>query len=531
MTLTLTGCVEHRYEIDVRYDGSVATRTVTIERALHGGDDQDSRQNPHMPAPLDPEEVRLSELYGQGVPASTINGKSDAATQHFGESARQYVGRFDRVVPDDLGGAGEIVRCESPIGSAILYYEVIRPTPNVAEHLTQAQRILDALVDATIDVFQAEYGADRAWPSLRATVTGAVRSDLHHLLACGWAIYLADRLEPTAEKGASSTDSSTDVSRGTWWRMELVQRHYLSPAQAIQLLVGEESSVDSLPEVIALGIESRCRHLGANAAADLAARIRADLTSEEAATHPEGEADPTTDPATEPDAGDLSHQPDSPPDSPSYVPSNGPSVAKALQERLAKAIESRMHEALPSLAMPGWPPISHGADASESDDESPFFAAAVAMAFPGIAISMRYDSVSLHATLPGSVVATNGKPSATGGAGRDGTTHWSGSVLPTPGMPGDMGLRAWLVTAVPDESEQRRLWGRIRCDGKSLAEVAALFAALSASEQGAFRSALAASRDERAWSRFLQTRAEVDTASSGALDRAIDALSAVLEAP
>lgn len=493
--LLLAGCTEHVYTIDTRDEGDGASRTVTVESRQVVGD----------------EPAKEVDRIGQ-VLAETGAGGHDAST-------RTFQGTFAREVPDDVGSVGELCRCSSPLGTATLYIEVVRSTSNIAEDIDRAHRALDLGVDAVLQSLDDEYRGDRGFDAARVVIDRPVRTDLHHMLACSWSVSIAERLR-------SNGMGNNDWTSEPWWQAELATRHYLAPDEAMELFLGGDlghtGEVGERPWRVFRMIARRCRHDGAVAASEwlerLVARLDAEVDQAQDAPADDG-ASPDASPSASPDTA---------------AP---PTEAARLEQAIRRHIAERIGEVVPPWLTPsgerGVHAARHPTDDANGDGDDPSEEASTILLLaivPGLPMSVSNDEVTLRATLRGAIVARSRahEPSGTSGdatppTSGDGsdagdaqppadpigdvpesTAVWSGTVMPRPGQGGDLGLRAWAVSAAPDEAEQRRLWGSVRLRGSELAEVACHFSALSPDDAAVARDAMRALSTPASWHRWRE---------------------------
>jgi hypothetical protein len=498
------GCTEHRYRIDVETDGHAIERSLQIKSVTGSMN------------PSDAEVARLIACYNRPTPGS--HSESGSATGRDTASAN-FRGRFEGRVPNDLGGWGEVTRCESPLGRVAFYHELLRPTIDLAAHLQRSSRALDTLVDVTLEVFGEEYGKDPAWPSLAAVVDGPVRADLHHFQTCGWSVVIAKSLEPTLAAPAASGQEGTltgNLPQQDWWKAELAQRGYLAPGEATVLLLDKELPVAADGLVFLRAIERKCVVENQPAAAELLGRIRDALSADSTSSHTRSQG----------------HEQDPEP------------LSARLSARASKAILAR------------WPELAATQDPSKGSDADPgedIAMSLMAMALPDGAVLAAWDDVEMHVTLPGVIVATNGEvvgsphdpseapksappgeaspPPADAKGPVQSEVRWTSKIVAHPDQPGRVGMRVWAIAAEPNEEEQRRLWGAVRLTGEDLALLTAQYASLSPAAAAELREAIEASRQETTWRAWMAQRrqpASINEAEPKVIEECVQLLERVL---
>jgi hypothetical protein len=165
---TIVGCTRNEYDIVMKPDGPAVTRKASIQLQ--------TAQNPgKRPSPYQLAVRQLAEAYGKPVP------KSDGTT--FTAS-----GRFSGKLPNDVGNSGRYLRCQSNLGSMVVYAERFRGNDDLYGATRKAAEAVDQLVYLTIGWVEKESRGEPDWPAVRAFLDGPFRRDLQNIALLSWSL-------------------------------------------------------------------------------------------------------------------------------------------------------------------------------------------------------------------------------------------------------------------------------------------------------------------------------------------------------
>ena len=163
--LTLAGCEEYQYTIEMRFeDGRVVRKVIYSE---------------NMP---DDVRAKLKEIYEKQIDKNTFEGS--------------FTGRL----PQDVGGFGNCIHLSNPLGEVYVYHERFRGKDEQAKDLQHAFASVDKLLDLVIEWLEMELGHHPNFAQLKTFCTTQLRSDLKNICTYTW---LGSRMpEPNSNEAA-----------------------------------------------------------------------------------------------------------------------------------------------------------------------------------------------------------------------------------------------------------------------------------------------------------------------------------------
>jgi len=149
--LALAGCEEYEYTIEMRFeDGRVVRKVICSE---------------NMP---DDVRAKLKEIYEKQIDKNTFEGS--------------FTGRL----PEDVGGFGNCIHLNNPMGEVYIYHERFRGKDEQAQDLQHAFASVDKLLDLVIEWLEMELGDHPNFAKLKTFCTTQLRSDLKNLCTYTW---------------------------------------------------------------------------------------------------------------------------------------------------------------------------------------------------------------------------------------------------------------------------------------------------------------------------------------------------------
>jgi hypothetical protein len=172
----LVGCTRYSYDIEMQPVGEKLERRLTFKVVTPSSfttDDRGTSKSKESDS-LHSELERIARAYGASPPKGPTTRES-------------FKGTFSGQLPQDVGGAGEFIRYESPFGSAVVYAERFRGNDDLHGQLEIRRKAVDQLSDLLVGWFQSELRDAPGWPALRGFLDKTLRTDLHNLSLFGWA--------------------------------------------------------------------------------------------------------------------------------------------------------------------------------------------------------------------------------------------------------------------------------------------------------------------------------------------------------
>lgn len=155
--LLASGCKKTYFDLELRPEGDTLHRTFNTE--------------------LNEEDLpRLTEIYGHG-PATEEVETADGKTQ----IKYTYEGGFQKVTPDDIGGSGFLLHCDSGMGSSSLYSEQFRGRDDLADILRRQEDAFNRFFDLVALWFETEFGEAPDYAALSKIIDEELRQDIWNL--------------------------------------------------------------------------------------------------------------------------------------------------------------------------------------------------------------------------------------------------------------------------------------------------------------------------------------------------------------
>jgi hypothetical protein len=192
------GCVATEYELDLRPEGSVLHRRLTVRGyELKGG-----QRLPHAP----PAEslARIAAFY----PAPPVGSPASPS----------FMGSFDRQTPPDIDGAGRLLQLRSTLGTTWSYVERFGKVEDPATALARTRAAIEHVTAVLAGWLQHELGAHPARARV-SEIEARVRAELESVLLYSWAARSSH-----VTRGASAMDESAELER---MALFLVERGYV----------------------------------------------------------------------------------------------------------------------------------------------------------------------------------------------------------------------------------------------------------------------------------------------------------------
>ncbi len=157
VTLLISGCKKTYFDLELRPDGETLQRSYSTE--------------------FEEEELlRLTEVYGHEPETEKIESPSgNTILKHT------FVGEFQQLTPNDIGGSGFLLYCDSTMGSSSMYSEQFRGGDDLAGVLGRQEIAFNRLFDVIILWLETEFGDAPDFAPLRKVVDENLRQDLWNL--------------------------------------------------------------------------------------------------------------------------------------------------------------------------------------------------------------------------------------------------------------------------------------------------------------------------------------------------------------
>ncbi len=248
----ISGCKNTYFDLELRPDGDTLHRSLSVE----AGEDTLSV---------------LEEIYGHQPVLTT--GETASGTPR---STYKFQGAFRSLTPNDIGGAGFLLQCESNMGSSSVYSEQFRGDANLAAVLSRQEIAFNRLLDIFLLWLESEFGNASDFPALQKAVDENLRDDLWNL-----SLYLSTFSSIGNAVDTNGNDTSDVVLQGIAMRTLhfLIERGYFDVLElpdilaAISSFSGDSSGLpyhvaralanimevskdDPLPESLALIVEN-----------------------------------------------------------------------------------------------------------------------------------------------------------------------------------------------------------------------------------------------------------------------------------
>ena len=155
--LLISGCKNTYFDLELRPEGDTLHRSLIVEA------DEDALSV-------------LEEIYGH-QPVLTA-GETASGTPR---STYKFEGAFRSITPNDIGGAGFLLQCESNMGSSSVYSEQFRGDADLAAALSRQEIAFNRLLDVFLLWLESEFGDASDFPALQKAVDENLRDDLWNL--------------------------------------------------------------------------------------------------------------------------------------------------------------------------------------------------------------------------------------------------------------------------------------------------------------------------------------------------------------
>jgi hypothetical protein len=149
--LAVASCEEYEYTIEMRFeDGRIVRKAICSE---------------NMP---DDVRAKLKEIYEKQIDKNTFEGS------------------FSGRLPPDVGGFGNCIHLNNPMGQVYIYHERFRGKDEQAKDLQHAFTSVDKLLDLVIEWLEMELGDHKDFAKLKTFCTTQLRSDLKNICIYTW---------------------------------------------------------------------------------------------------------------------------------------------------------------------------------------------------------------------------------------------------------------------------------------------------------------------------------------------------------
>jgi hypothetical protein len=155
--LMISGCKKDYYDLDMVPEGDTLHRTLVVE-------------------PDEEALAALEALYGHApklISGDTTSGKPPAKYK--------FEGSFKMLTPNDIGGSGFLLYCDSAMGSNSAYSEQFRGSDDLADMLGRQEVAFNRLFDVIVLWFDTEFGDAPDFAALRKVIDENLRQDLWNL--------------------------------------------------------------------------------------------------------------------------------------------------------------------------------------------------------------------------------------------------------------------------------------------------------------------------------------------------------------
>lgn len=157
LVLIVSGCKKTYFDLELHPDGDTLQRTYSSE--------------------FDAEEIsRLSGIYGHEPVAEVFESPDGKASVKH-----SFVGEFQHVTPNDIGGSGFLLHCDSAMGSSSMYSEQFRGRDDLAGMLGRQEIAFNRVFDVIILWLETEFDDAPDLPALLKVIDEDVRQDLWNL--------------------------------------------------------------------------------------------------------------------------------------------------------------------------------------------------------------------------------------------------------------------------------------------------------------------------------------------------------------
>ncbi len=157
VVLLVSGCKKTYFDLELHPDGDTLQRTYSSE--------------------FEEEEIsRLTGIYGH-KPVTEVIESADGKEK----LKHSFVGEFQHVTPNDIGGTGFLLHCDSAMGSSSMYSEQFRGRDDLAGMLGRQEIAFNRVFDIIILWLETEFDDAPDLPALLKLIDEDVRQDLWNL--------------------------------------------------------------------------------------------------------------------------------------------------------------------------------------------------------------------------------------------------------------------------------------------------------------------------------------------------------------
>lgn len=163
-----TGCASKTYSLRLVPDGESIQRTLTVEILPRDAGSDDGK------SPVSVEELaHLREFY-------------DLKQEQVKDGLHTFVGTFSGTMPTDVGGAGEYVFFESPLGSTSLYSERFRGEDDLQRNMQDRNAAIDEVIELLLNWSREEFAGQPIQSRIEKLLDQDIRHDLKNLSIYCW---------------------------------------------------------------------------------------------------------------------------------------------------------------------------------------------------------------------------------------------------------------------------------------------------------------------------------------------------------
>jgi len=157
VVLLVSGCQKTYFDLELHPDGDTLRRTYSSE--------------------FEEEELsRLTGIYGHEPLAEVFTSADGKAfVKH------SFVGEFQHVTPNDIGGSGFLLHCDSAMGSSSAYSEQFRGGDDLANVLGRQEIAFNRVFDIIILWLETEFSDAQDLPALLKLIDEDLRQDIWNL--------------------------------------------------------------------------------------------------------------------------------------------------------------------------------------------------------------------------------------------------------------------------------------------------------------------------------------------------------------
>lgn len=218
LAVALAGCPEYdKYQIELKPDGKALARKLTCwrERAQNGKASPRAFSADTL--------AKIEKVYGQKP--------VEDGPQHY-----RFEERFAGRMPQDVGGSGNYIAIESPLGAASVYMERFRGDDDLVAKFERLAAATNRLTDILLGWFETQMRDDANWPKVRQVLDVEFRRDLHNA-----ALYIrlagvdTSAAAPCADAGGDENQAAEVITVTSARLLQyLIDHQYLEPAEFLE---------------------------------------------------------------------------------------------------------------------------------------------------------------------------------------------------------------------------------------------------------------------------------------------------------